>query len=54
MNEVLTMARRRKNTFNKKVIDALLYTPFIVLGPNKRSRRSAAKKWLSVMKQATK
>lgn len=48
------MARRRKNTFNKKVIDALLNTPFILLGPTKRTRRSAAKKWLGVINQATK
>ena len=48
------MARRRRNTFNRKVIDALLYTPFIVLGPTKRNRKSAAKKWISVIKQASK
>lgn len=45
---------RRKNTFNKKVIDAILSTPFIILGPTKRTRRSAAKKWVGVMIQATK
>lgn len=48
------MARRRKNTFNQKVIDAIFSTPFIVLGPTKRKRRSAVKKWLGVIKQATK
>ena len=48
------MARRRGNTFNKKVIEAILYTPFIVLGSTKRKRRSAGKKWLNVMNQATK
>lgn len=48
------MARRRGNTFNKKVIDALVNTPFILLGPTKRQRKSAAKKWLGVMNQATK
>lgn len=48
------MARRRGNAFNKKVIDAILFTPFIVLGPTKRNRRSAARKWLSVWKQACK
>ena len=47
------MARKRKNTFNQKVIDAIFSTPFIVLGPTKRKRRSAAKKWLGVIKQAT-
>ena len=48
------MARRRGNTFNEKVIEALIYTPFIVLGPTKRKRKSAAKKWLAVWKQACK
>ena len=48
------MARRRKNTFNKKVIEAIVSTPLIVLGPTKRTRKSAAKKWLGVIKQATK
>lgn len=48
------MARRRKNTFNKKVIDAIFGTPFIILGPTKKTRRSAAKKWMDVIKQATK
>ena len=48
------MARRRRNTFNKKVVEAILYTPFIVLGSTKRKRRSATKKWLNVMNQATK
>ena len=48
------MARRRGNTFNKKVIETLLYTPFIVLGPTKRKRKSAARKWLGVWKQACK
>ena len=48
------MARRRKNTFNKKVIDAIISTPLIVLGSTKRKRRSAAKKWLGVMNQAIK
>jgi hypothetical protein len=48
------MARRRKNTFNKKVIDAIINTPFILLGSTKRKRRSAAKKWLGVIKEASK
>lgn len=48
------MAKRRGNTFNKKVIGAMLNTPFIVLGANKRQRRSAAKKWLDVMLYASK
>lgn len=48
------MARRRGNTFNKKVIGAMLNTPFIVLGANKRQRRSAAKKWLDVFLYASK
>lgn len=48
------MAKRRKNTFNAKVIDALLNTPFILLGPRKRTRRNAAKKWLGVINQAAK
>ena len=48
------MGRPRQNTFNKKVIEAFLYTPFIVLGSTKRKRRSAAKKWLNVFKYANK
>ena len=48
------MARPRQNTFNKKVIEAFLYTPFIVLGPTKRKRKSAAKKWLNVFMYANK
>ena len=48
------MARRRRNTFNLKVIDAVFSTPFIILGPTKRTRKSAAKKWLKVLAQATK
>jgi len=48
------MARRRGNTFNKKVIGAVFNTPFIVLGSTKRKRRSAAKKWLDVMTYASK
>ena len=48
------MAKRRKNTFNKKVIEAIISTPLIAVGPTKRTRRSAAKKWLGVIKQATK
>ena len=48
------MARRRGNTFNKKVIDAFVNTPFILLGPTKRQRKSAAKKWLGVINQAIK
>ena len=48
------MARGRQNTFNKKVIEAFLYTPFIVLGSTKRKRRSAAKKWLNVYLYANK
>ena len=47
------MARRRQNTFNKKVIDAIINTPFILLGSTKRKRRSAAKKWLGVIKEAS-
>ena len=48
------MSRRRKNTFNKKTINAILSTPFIFLGPTKKSRKSAAKKWLDVLTQASK
>ena len=48
------MGRPRQNTFNKKVIKAFLYTPFIVLGSTKRKRRSAAKKWLNVFTYANK
>ncbi len=43
------MARRRKNTLNMKFIEAFLYTPLIVLGPTKRDRRSARRKWLSFL-----
>ena len=46
------MARPTQKTFNKKVIEAFLYTPFIVLGSTKRKRRSAAKKWLNVYRYA--
>lgn len=38
------MGRPRQNTFNKKVMEAFLYTPFIVLGTTKRKQKSAAKK----------
>lgn len=48
------MARRRGNTMNKKVINAVFSTPFIVLGPTKRKRRSAAKKWLDLLVYASK
>ena len=48
------MARRRKNTLNRKVVSAIMNTPFIVLGPTKRTRRSAAKKWLAVIKESIK
>jgi hypothetical protein len=48
------MARRRGNTFNKKVIDALVNTPFILLGPTKRQRKSEAVKRLDAWKQAYK
>lgn len=48
------MARRRRSTFNLKVIDAVFSTPFIVLGATKRKRKSAANKWLKVLTQATK
>ena len=48
------MARRRGNAFNKKVIEAILYTPFIVLGPKKRNRKSAARKWLNVFMHGSK
>ena len=48
------MGRPRQNTFNKKVIEAFLYTPFIILGSTKRKRRSAAKKWLKVFLYANK
>ena len=47
------MAKRRGNTFNKKVIGAIINTPFIVVGATKRKRRSAAKKWLDVMLYAS-
>lgn len=46
------MARRRKNLFTEKVIKAMLYTPFIVLGPTKRDRRRAARKWLDALDYA--
>ena len=36
------------------MIEAMICTPAIVLGSTKRTRRSAAKKWLGVIKQATK
>ena len=42
------MARRRKSD-SEKMLEALLYTPLIVLGQNKRSRRSAARKWLRLL-----
>ena len=48
------MARRRNNTFNRKLIEAMICTPAIVLGSTKRTRRSAARKWLSVVNQALK
>ena len=48
------MGRPRQNTFNKMVIEAFLYTPFIILGSTKRNRRSAAKKWLKVLVYANK
>lgn len=48
------MARRRKNTFKLKVIDAVFSTPFIVLGTTKRKRKNATNKWLKVLTQATK
>ena len=48
------MARKRKNAFNKKLIEAMMSTPIIVLGATKRKRRSAAKKWLGVADQAVK
>ena len=48
------MARSRKNTFNIRLIEAMLSTPIIVLGSTKRKRRSAAKKWLGVVNQAIK
>lgn len=53
MRSVL-MRRSKQNTFNKKVIDALLHTPGIVLAPTKRKRRKAAKKWLNVLTYASK
>lgn len=53
LEEYANMARYRKNTFNKKVIEAIISTPFIVLGSRKR-KRSAAKKWMGVMNQAIK
>ena len=43
------MAQPRKNTFNRHVIDAILCTPFIVLGPTKKHRRNAVKKWGRVL-----
>lgn len=48
------MGRPRQKTFNKKVIEAFIYTPFIILGSTKRKRRSAAKKWLNVLVYANK
>jgi hypothetical protein len=48
------MARMRQNTFNYKVIEAILYTPFILLGGTKRTRRSAARKWLNLFRYACK
>lgn len=48
------MARRGGNVFNRKVIGAVLNTPFIVLGANKRQRRSASRKWLDVFLYAVK
>lgn len=48
------MGRARQNTFNKKVIEALVNTPFIIWGSTKRKRKSAAKKWLNVFLYANK
>ena len=48
------MSKRRKNTFDEKLIEALVCSPAIVLGSTKRIRRSAAKKWLAAIKQAIK
>ena len=46
--------RRRGNPWNRKVIDAVFSTPFIVLGSTKRKRRSAARKWWNLLTYATK
>ena len=48
------MARRKKNTYSKKVITAILNTPFAVLGPTKKIRKRAVKTWAAVLKDATK
>ena len=44
----------KKDVFTAKTVDALIHTPLILLGPTKRTRKSAAKKWLAVLKQASK
>lgn len=44
----------KKDTFTVKTVDALLNTPLILFGPTKRTRKSAARKWLTVLKQASK
>lgn len=36
------MGKLGQNTFNKKVIDAFVSTPLIILAPTKRKRKSAA------------
>lgn len=48
------MSWKRKNTANGKLIEAILSTPFIVLGPKKRHRKSAAKKWLRAFEALSK
>ena len=47
------MAKLRKNTFNRHVIHAILCTPFIVLGPTKKHRRNAVKKWGRVLRDVS-
>ena len=46
--------RSKQNTFNKKVIGALLHTPGIVLAPTRKQRKKAAKKWINVLTDANK
>lgn len=48
------MAKKRKNTFTRKTIDAVFGTPLIILSANKRTRRKAAKKWFDLMSYASK
>ena len=48
------MGKLGQNTFNKKVIDAFVSTPLIILAPTKRKRKSAAKKWFNLLLYANK